>query len=119
MFFPLPSAVNGWFCNISKYISKNGTSYSLMISESRNLLAIFHVLEASHPSLLISIHLLRDQRKGQTVSVETIIQTDCWSPPPFTSTINFIPTFLMVADSIHGERERERKGVGWGGVLIL
>lgn len=55
-------------------------------------------------SFLISFHLLRDLGKGQTVSVGTIIQTDCQSPPPFT--INLTLTFLMVVGAIDGGRER-------------
>lgn len=62
--------------------------------------------EASALSFLISLYLLRDLGKGQTVAVETIIQTNGWSPPPFTVTIHFVLTFLMVVDNIDGERER-------------
>lgn len=56
-------------------------------------------------SFLISFHLLRDLGKGQTVAVVTVIQTDCWSPPPFNGTIHFMLTFLMVVDGVDGERE--------------
>lgn len=54
-------------------------------------------------SFLISFHLLRDLGKGQTVSVGTIIQTDCQSPP---FTINLMLTLLMVVGAIDGGRER-------------
>ena len=62
-------------------------------------------------SFLISFYLLRDLGKGQTVAVVTVIQTDCWSPPPFTGTLHFMLTFLIVLDGV--DRERERRGIIW------
>lgn len=59
--------------------------------------------EASALSFPISFHPPRALRKGQTVAVGTILQTDCQNPPPFA--INLMLTFLMLVDAINGRRE--------------